>query len=668
MDCDRARELMAGYSGEKPIDPARDTDRAASSEWSAAEAHVAKCRRCSADLVSMLHMRRMLSGLRSDAPTAGEIESMWRGIESAVRPKPPDVRDRIGWRRAGKFVGLCAAVAACLVAALLLGETRYAHSGRSSPRSVYYGYGTPSMSGYVHYPPPGGTSADVARGTVGQMRAVANMRHIAAAAASYAQDNPAEKATALGTPITRPEAPTQTEQTGREVSQRAEDRSPPAEQTDGPPQRETTTIRTAEISLEVTDYDAAATSITAAARQYGGYVADTAVHVGTGGALSGTIVLRIPPDSLYATLGALRRIGRVEAESVKTADVTADYVDLNARLASLRVTEKRLHEMADGKTVADNVSALLEVEREMTRVRSEIESLEGRLRVMADHVAMSIITIRLRELPRPVPSASLTLEVRSVQQAGDELAAAISGVGAQVIAGRTERQAAGNRTGHFELRLPSARFGECLKAISALGFVTQQDVTGWSPSDAVEPGNGALCDVALTLTESDRQPPAANLTLVVPDFEPARRKLGDIASDHGATVLAANSAQLSDGTWSGDLRLTLPAGQMTAILDESQTLGEVYSRDVAGILPGRDADAPASVMIHLSERPALSPGGAGAGGTMRRYLRDGLEGLYESVGMIAYGLVVMVPWLLVVLLAVWLISRLWWRRSKPASG
>jgi len=108
---------------------------------------------------------------------------------------------------------------------------------------------------------------------------------------------------------------------------------------------------------------------------------------------SATLVLRIPQEAFGQLLPKLKELGEVAAESTNAEDVTDQYVDVSARLASAKTLEKRLLELAADR--ASGVEALLAVERELARVRGEIESSEGRLRQWNDQIAMSTLTLTI---------------------------------------------------------------------------------------------------------------------------------------------------------------------------------------------------------------------------------------------------------------------------------
>ncbi|HEY5945022.1 MAG TPA: DUF4349 domain-containing protein [Kofleriaceae bacterium] len=157
------------------------------------------------------------------------------------------------------------------------------------------------------------------------------------------------------------------------------------------PQRKV--IRTGRIDLVVKTYDDARAKLDSLLAAAGGYVDSTQVRHQQGDVSSATLVLRVPQEAFGQLVPKLKELGEVAAESTNAEDVSDQYVDVSARLASAKTLEKRLLEIAADR--ASGVEALLAVERELARVRGEIESYEGRLRQWNDQIAMSTLTLAL---------------------------------------------------------------------------------------------------------------------------------------------------------------------------------------------------------------------------------------------------------------------------------
>ena len=154
-------------------------------------------------------------------------------------------------------------------------------------------------------------------------------------------------------------------------------------------------IRTAEVSLTAKDFDEARAGMESVLKRHRGYIADLKVGSSAGSARTLTGTLRVPADQLDSTLNQLKALGRVESESQGGQDVTSQYVDLQARLANARTTEKRLSDILTQR--AGKLSDVLEVEREVDRVRGEIEQMEAERKNMSNQVAFATLTVRIAE-------------------------------------------------------------------------------------------------------------------------------------------------------------------------------------------------------------------------------------------------------------------------------
>ncbi len=159
------------------------------------------------------------------------------------------------------------------------------------------------------------------------------------------------------------------------------------------PRHERKLVRTASLQLDVESYAEARSRIDARLAQAGGYLADARVQHADGKAVHAMLELRIPATALDAFLTDAARLGKVSEENVQTREISEEYYDAQARLGNARQLEQRLLEFAATKT--PDVKGLLEVERELGRVRDEIETLQGRLELFADQVVLSAVSLEL---------------------------------------------------------------------------------------------------------------------------------------------------------------------------------------------------------------------------------------------------------------------------------
>ena len=115
---------------------------------------------------------------------------------------------------------------------------------------------------------------------------------------------------------------------------------------------------------------------------------------GSGAALSGWITVRVPAESYEDFIDAVDGLGEILWEGETTDDVTQQHVDLSARLENLQAEEARLREFFDA---AENVEEMLQIERELVRVRGDIESLSAQVAYLERQAAMATVTIELSE-------------------------------------------------------------------------------------------------------------------------------------------------------------------------------------------------------------------------------------------------------------------------------
>ncbi|MFA5185860.1 MAG: DUF4349 domain-containing protein [Patescibacteria group bacterium] len=153
-------------------------------------------------------------------------------------------------------------------------------------------------------------------------------------------------------------------------------------------------IRTGNLNLRVDDADKRMTEAKALAKQFGGFV-DNSNLVDNGGVKTGYITVRVPSDKYDELISAAKKMAvLVLSENSNSEDVTAQYVDLSARLKSAQAEEAQyLDILKQAKTVEDT----LKVTQALSQVRTTIEQLQGQLRYLGDRTDYSTLTISLTE-------------------------------------------------------------------------------------------------------------------------------------------------------------------------------------------------------------------------------------------------------------------------------
>jgi hypothetical protein len=167
----------------------------------------------------------------------------------------------------------------------------------------------------------------------------------------------------------------------------------------GPASSTAMLIRTAKAAVEVKALDPAVAAARRAAARWGGVIANAQVETGRHELHRAMLQIRVPAAGFDSLLAGLAPLGRVESVQVSAQDVGEEYVDTEARVANLRRLEARMVDLLVTRT--GRLSDVLGVERELARVRGEIEQIEGRRRYLERSVAMSTLDLALHE-PAPI--------------------------------------------------------------------------------------------------------------------------------------------------------------------------------------------------------------------------------------------------------------------------
>jgi hypothetical protein len=185
-------------------------------------------------------------------------------------------------------------------------------------------------------------------------------------------------------------------------------------------------IRTATLRIVAKEFGGVRAAVEGIVSQAGGFVDQMTVTGDNAAARELRGTLRVPGDRMAATLASLRAIGQVVEDTQGSEDVTDQIVDLDARLTSARATEKRLTELLASRT--GKLSDVLEVEREITRVRLDIERLDAEKTNMGRRVSYATIDVSIAEERKEGLVGPLSLATRIRIAAADGLESALEGV------------------------------------------------------------------------------------------------------------------------------------------------------------------------------------------------------------------------------------------------
>ena len=190
-------------------------------------------------------------------------------------------------------------------------------------------------------------------------------------------------------------------------------------------------IRNASLSLVVDDVSKATKDITDLSGRLGGWVENQNVYEYITGSLQGSLTIRVPEPKFNEALAQIKLLAlRVQNEQINSSDVSAQVVDLEARLKNERAKEAQYVLILKN---AVKISDVLEVTNALSNVRGQIEQLEGQINYLARQTSMSTISISLT----PIANAKeVTNEWRPglvVKESFKNLLVSLTGLGSGLI-------------------------------------------------------------------------------------------------------------------------------------------------------------------------------------------------------------------------------------------
>lgn len=169
-------------------------------------------------------------------------------------------------------------------------------------------------------------------------------------------------------------------------------------------------IYTTWVELVVDEYQDFERRIVDLVEQHGGFVSNSDTDRRYNDQQSGRWTVRVPIDQYSQFLNGVTSLGFAESRKENAQDVTEEYVDIEARIKNKRELESRVIKMLEERT--GKLADVLEIERELSRIREEIERMEGRLRYLADRTSLATVTINCREEQEYTPPEAPTFASR----------------------------------------------------------------------------------------------------------------------------------------------------------------------------------------------------------------------------------------------------------------
>lgn len=154
-------------------------------------------------------------------------------------------------------------------------------------------------------------------------------------------------------------------------------------------------VKNGNLNLKINAVDEAVVKITEIAKNEGGEIFASNFFQSSKNVKSGVLTVKVPVANFEKTFAEIKSVANlVIRESTAGQDVTQEYTDLKTQLVNSQAEEQSFLKIL---AQAQKIDDVLAVTREVSRVRGEIEQLQGSIKYLESQTDMSVISVSLTE-------------------------------------------------------------------------------------------------------------------------------------------------------------------------------------------------------------------------------------------------------------------------------
>jgi hypothetical protein len=449
--------------------------------------------------------------------------------------------------------------------------------------------------------------------------------------------------------------------------------SPESPSTTAGPASNRKLVRNATAELEVVSFEDAVQKITGFAAEEKGYVSTSSSEKQANGKLRGEVVVKVLPDNLDRFLLKLRGLGELKNQALTTEDVTKQYFDTESRMKNARLMEQRLIEIL--KTKSKDVADLLAVEKELGRVREEIETMQGELKFMDSQVQFATVTIQLSEKNMNVPAAfllkeraQLALYAAEVEKTYNDIKA-LASPKVQITNAQINRDNTGRVSAYVYMLIAPEESEAIISRVKALARVENFQV---QTERVAQGGNGlgenakterdkVVLNITISREEQEQSLQQTTLRIRSSEVNDKTKQLRELAEKQSGRIRSSSFSRDSNGREYANVSLRVPMKNYSALMQSLNALGKVEDvtvrRDDRPDSQINQADAPADITIQVYSQGNLVSQETGIVATLRHTIGQGAAALMWSARMIGVALAFIAPWALAIVGLGWVLRR-----------
>jgi len=439
-------------------------------------------------------------------------------------------------------------------------------------------------------------------------------------------------------------------------------------------------VRNAQVEIEIANFDEAEQKITAFANEERGYVATTSSEKQANGKLKGEIVVKVLPENLDRFLQKMRGLGELKNQTLGTEDVTKAYFDTDARLKNARVMEQRLIDML--KTKTGKVSDLLQVEKELGRVREGIEKMQGELKYWDSQVQFATVTISLAEKDLEEPAsflvkerAQLALYAPDVEKVYNDIKG-LASQKVQITNAQLDRDYSGRVSGRVGMLIAPEESDAVMVRVKGFGRVenfqgqTERIAQGGSGMSENARTKRDKVELNVTISREEQEQAFQQTTLQIraSSVDEKAKQLHALAEKQNGRVRSSSFSRDPNGREFASISLRVAMKNYPALMQSLNSLGKVENvsvqrQDRAGTQID-EANAPTDISIQIYSQGNIVSSETGLMATLRHTLAQGATALMWSLRMIGVALAFLAPWAIAILAIIWIAKRIAQARRK----
>jgi hypothetical protein len=340
--------------------------------------------------------------------------------------------------------------------------------------------------------------------------------------------------------------------------------------------------------------------------------------------------------------------------------------------------EQRLLDML--KTKTGKVSDLLQVEKELARVREEIEQMQGELKYWDAQVQFATVTLALAEKDLEQPAAFLVKERAELALYSPQVESVYNRIKAlaspkvQISSAQLGRDNRGNVTAQVHMLLAPGESDAIIARIKSFGQVenfrveTERVAQGGEGMSQNARTKRDKVELNVTLSREEQEQPAQQTTLQIRTTEVDKKtaQLRALVEKQSGRIRTSSFSRDPDGHEIENVSLRVPLKNYRALMGELESLGKVENvavqRDDRAGDQSDMANAPADLSIQIYSQGNIVSSNSGLLATLRHTLEQGAEALMWSLRMIGVAIAFVAPWAVALALIVWIVRLIARRR------